>query len=143
MPVIVYDAGGIPLQVNHGCNGWIIPTDDIDAVADLLFDIRTCKTSLKRPTDPNGEDKSPNTMSDEWVNVYDAPVPKIAGAAGATSEDFWTVGNAVKWMYLATQVLDLPLAGVGDKFKGDKGEGGNVWRMAMGDDAKDGEGEVR
>lgn len=119
-----------------------MPTDDIDAVANLLFDIRTGKTSLERPTDPDGEDKSPNAISEDWVNKYDEPVPKVAGDAGATSEDFWTVGNAVKWMYLATQVLDLPLAGVGETFKGEKGEGGNVWRMAMGGDAKDGEGKV-
>ena len=27
--------------------------------------------------------------------------------AAATSEDFWTVGNATKWMLLASRLLDL------------------------------------
>lgn len=142
VPVIVYDAGGIPLQVNHGCNGWIVPTDDLDAVANLLFEIRTGKTSLTRPQGSTKEDKSPNAVSEEWVSSYDAPVPKVASDAGATSEDFWTVGNAVKWMYLATRVLELPVDGADRSAETGKGEGGNVWRIAMGDEAKEGEGKI-
>jgi hypothetical protein len=123
-------------------NGWIVPTDDIDAVAKLFYEIRTGKTSLARSSVSDGQDKSPNSISEEWVSKYDAPVPKVAGDAGATSEDFWTVGNAIKWMYLATRVLDIPLDGLGEPFKAGEGEGGNVWRMAMGQDAKEGEGQI-
>jgi hypothetical protein len=142
VPVIVYDAGGIPLQVDQGVNGWVVPTDDIDAVAKLLYEIRTGKTSLARPSISDGEDKSPNSISEEWISKHDAPVPQVAGSAGATSEDFWTVGNAIKWMYLATRVLDISLDDLGEPLKAGKGEGGNVWRMAMGQDAKEGEGQI-
>jgi hypothetical protein len=36
-------------------------------------------------------------------------MPPIRSATdeGSTSEDFWTVGNAVKWMYLFSRVLGL------------------------------------
>jgi hypothetical protein len=106
----VYDAGGIPLQVKDGHNGWIVKTDDIDAVTNLLFDFHQVKASLAKDM----TDKDPNRLSNEWVEKYDEPVPKINGGVGATSEDFWTVGNATKWMYLATRVLDMPLDGVGE-----------------------------
>ena len=138
VPVIVYDAGGIPLQVKDGHNGWIVKTDDIDAVTNLLFDFHQGKASLAKAT----TDKDPNKLSNDWVEKYDEPVPKVDGGAGATSEDFWTVGNATKWMYLATQVLGMPLDGVGQRFKFDIGSGDNVWKMAMGDDVKEGAGEV-
>lgn len=146
VPIIVYDAGGIPLQVNHGTNGWIVPTDDIDAVSRLLVDIHTGKTSMERPTDDaHAQDGKvdPNSIADEWVKRYDEPVLKIAGDTGATSEDFWTVGNAAKWMYLATQILDIPLEGTGKPFDKKVGEGENVWRLVMDQETKDGEAEVR
>ena len=138
VPVIVYDAGGIPLQVKDKHNGWIIPTDDIDAVANLLFDFHSGKASL------NGDSQNtdPNTAAGEWVEKYDEPVPKVNGGLGSTSEDFWTVGNATKWMYLATQVLGIPLEGVGQNFGFETGDGGNVWKMVMGDDLKPNEGEI-
>jgi len=136
--VIVYDAGGIPLQVKDGHNGWIVPTDDVDAVANLLFDFHTGKKTLIG----DSQKIDPNTAADEWVEKYDEPVPKINGGLGSTSEDFWTVGNATKWMYLATQVLKSPLDGVGEVYGFETGDGGNVWKMVMGDGLKEGEGEV-
>lgn len=146
VPVIVYDAGGIPLQVNHECNGWIVPTDDIDAVARLLSEIHSGKTSMARPKDEDHAQDGkvdPNSIADEWVMRYDEPVLKIAGDMGATSEDFWTVGNAVKWMYLATQILGIPLDGVGAAFEKRVGEGENVWRLVMQGETRDGDAKVR
>jgi hypothetical protein len=103
-----------------------------------LFDYHTGKVSLKG----DSESTDPNKAAEEWVQKYDEPVPKISGGLGKTSEDFWTVGNATKWMYLATQVLQIPLEGVGKEYGFETGDGGNVWKMAMGDDIKKGEGEV-
>lgn len=138
VPVIVYDAGGIPLQVKDGHNGWIVHTDDVNAVANLLFDFHTGKKSLTGA----GQNIDPNTAADEWVKKYDEPVPKINGGLGSTSEDFWTVGNATKWMYLATQVLEIPLEGFGEKYGFETGDGGNAWKLVMGDDVKEGAGEI-
>jgi len=138
VPVIVYDAGGIPLQVKDGHDGWIVPTDDVNAVANLLFDFHTGKKSLTG----DSQNIDPNTAADEWVEKYDEPVPQINGGLGSTSEDFWTVGNATKWMYLATQVLKTPLEGVGEQYGFETGDGDNVWKMVMGDDLKEGQGEI-
>lgn len=148
MPVVVYVAGGIPLQVDHGCNGWVVPTDDIDAVAKLFVDIHSGKATIARPKDKDHAQDGktdPNSISDEWVERYDEPVLKIAGDSGATSEDFWTVGNATKWMYLATQILDLPLEPerIGREFNKQVGEGENVWSLVMDEETVQGEAEVR
>jgi hypothetical protein len=85
---------------------------------------------------------SPNEISEKWVNQYDKPVHKVSEDIGATSEDFWTVGNALKWMYLASQVLNIPLDTVGQSLEQGLEEEGNVWKMAMQEDMRVGEGEI-
>lgn len=41
---------GIPLQVKHGVNGWLVPPGEPSKTADILFDFFTGKIKLERPT---------------------------------------------------------------------------------------------
>jgi hypothetical protein len=191
--------------VKHGVNGWIVPCGDSQVVSQLLYDIYTGKSSL--PSGPGNEAASqqmhadpisepdPNTAAQTFVRDLKAPVRPIHDPVepGSTSEDFWTVGNAVKWMLLASRVLGLGLdeqresvhSGDGDGDGAEHGEreqkqkqdakqlgkldledvevlkrmgvgedmwrgvqvhgkgAENVWKMVMGDDLGEGEGEVR
>ncbi|WVQ94959.1 hypothetical protein IAU59_002049 [Kwoniella sp. CBS 9459] len=192
VPIIASDAGGIPLQVKHGKNGWVVPTGDVHAIADLLVDIYTGKAQVHRDLSSNREldgKTDPNSIAQSWVGDFDREAQKVHDEEGATSEDFWTVGNAARWMLLFDRLLELPatqnanadrsnLNGNGDananaKELGDAEEfgkvkvtteqisvlesmdvgkklngkgvdvdGTNVWKMVMGDDLLDGEGDL-
>ena len=39
IPALVSDAGGLPENVRHGVDGWVVPTGDIDALEAVLHDI--------------------------------------------------------------------------------------------------------
>jgi len=75
-PVIATDVGGIPLQVQHGKNGFLVPSGDWQAVAGHLMDLWIDKDLHKR-------------MSDY--------------AAKSVSDEVGTVGNALSWFYLASK----------------------------------------
>jgi hypothetical protein len=75
IPVIATRAGGIPLQVQHEKNGFLVTPGDQDAVAKHLYDLLTNQELYDR-------------MSDH--------------AAKSVSDEVSTVGNAVSWLYLAT-----------------------------------------
>lgn len=176
MPIIASDAGGIPLQVKHGQNGWIVPSGDSSAVSSLLLDIYTGKAKVHRDLStarPLGDDTDPNSVAESFVKDFARPMPPVKADKHATSEDFWTVGNATKWMYLATRILGLNIdagdeksgdgadenegenvskederilrdMGVGEKWDlKEKGNERNVWEMVMGSDLVKGEGVVR
>jgi len=74
VPIIATRAGGIPLQINHGRNGYLVETGDTDAVAKYLHELLT-----------DGD-------------LYDR---MSAYAAGHVSDEVHTVGNALAWLYLA------------------------------------------
>jgi hypothetical protein len=164
VPIIASDAGGIPLQVKHGKNGWIVPAGDSSAVATLLLDIHEGKTQVHRDLSHNRElngKSDPNSVAEKFVGSDSAPVPPVKADADATSEDFWTVGNAARWMLLASRLLGLPQKGekgdaevteqdvgllnemrVGEKLEGKGVDAENVWKMVMGKDLVEGEGEL-
>lgn len=48
VPVIVTNAGGIPLQVKDGVNGWIVDPHAPDQVAKILFEFYMGKRQLNR-----------------------------------------------------------------------------------------------
>lgn len=76
-PVIATRAGGIPLQIVHGKNGFLVDVGDSDAVAKHLFDLWTDQDLYHR-------------MSEYAMNhVYD---------------EVSTVGNALNWLYLASKL---------------------------------------
>jgi hypothetical protein len=73
-PVIATNRGGIPLQVQHGKNGFIVHAGDWHAVAEHLIELYT------------DEEK------------YDQ---MAAFAKVSVSDEVGTVGNALSWFYLA------------------------------------------
>lgn len=76
-PVIATRAGGIPLQIVHGKNGFLVDVGDSDAVAKHLFELWTDQDLYHR-------------MSEYAMNhVYD---------------EVSTVGNALNWLYLASKL---------------------------------------
>ncbi|KAJ5589891.1 hypothetical protein N7450_003863 [Penicillium hetheringtonii] len=76
-PVIATLAGGIPLQVQHGKNGFLVDVGDTEAVADRLFELWMDHELYSR-------------MSKYAVN--------------SVSDEVSTVGNMLSWLYLASKL---------------------------------------
>lgn len=76
-PVVATNAGGLPLQVDHGKNGFLVEVGDTDAVAQHLLELFTDKELYNR-------------MSDY--------------AANSISDDVTTAGNSVDWCYMASKM---------------------------------------
>jgi glycosyltransferase involved in cell wall biosynthesis len=76
-PVIATRAGGIPLQVQHGRNGFLVDIGDYEAVAEYAFDLLNDEKKWRR------------------MSGY---------AQDSVSDEVSTVGNAVCWMYLAERL---------------------------------------
>ncbi|KAJ5551083.1 Glycosyl transferase family 1 [Penicillium sp. DV-2018c] len=76
-PVIATRAGGIPLQVEHGKNGYLVDVGDTDAVAQHLFDLWTDE--------------------ELYENMSNYAISHI-------SDEVSTVGTAVGWLYLAAKL---------------------------------------
>jgi glycosyltransferase involved in cell wall biosynthesis len=75
-PVIATEAGGIPLQVQHGKNGFLVQPDDWKETAKRLMELWTNEELYQR-------------------------MSKFA--ASSVSDEVGTVGNALSWFYLATK----------------------------------------
>jgi len=73
-PIVATRAGGIPLQVQHGKNGFLVPVGDTAAVANHLYDLWTDDGLYRR---------------------------MAAYASVSVSDEVGTTGNAASWMYLA------------------------------------------
>lgn len=79
IPVIVYDAGGMPLQVIDGKNGFVIPTGNVELVAEKLAVL----------------------LSDQ--QVYN----DMSHAAKETKiSHLTTVANAINWLYLVNALTN-------------------------------------
>ena len=76
-PIIASRAGGIPLQVEHEKNGFLVEVGDREAVAQHLFDLWT---------DQDLYDRMSKT------------------ALESVSDEVTTVGNALCWLYLASHL---------------------------------------
>ncbi|KAJ3454110.1 hypothetical protein MRS44_018004 [Fusarium solani] len=76
-PVIATLAGGIPLQVQHGKNGFLVDVSDTDAVAEHLFQLWTDQKLYDR------------------MREY---------ASTNVSDEVSTVGNLLSWLYLASEL---------------------------------------
>lgn len=76
-PVIATRAGGIPLQISNGQNGFLVDVGDSDAIARHLFDLWTDKALYHR------------------MSKY---------ALSHVCDDVSTVGNALNWLYLASKL---------------------------------------
>jgi len=73
-PVIATNCGGIPLQVQHGKNGFLVDPGDWKAVAGHLLDLWTDEGLYER------------------MSTF---------AKDSVSDEVGTVGNALSWFYLA------------------------------------------
>lgn len=76
-PVIATRAGGIPLQILHGKNGFLVDVGDSDAVARHMFDLWTDEDLYR-------------SMSEYAINHV--------------CDEISTVGNALSWLYLASKL---------------------------------------
>lgn len=85
VPVVVYKSGGIPLQVRDGVNGYVIETGKVGEVAEKLLQLLTNKRLYRKMR---------------------------IGAVAQDYSQIQTVENAIKWLFLAKQVLN-------EKFSGD------------------------
>lgn len=76
-PVIATLAGGLPLQIQHGKNGFLVDVSDTDAVAEHLFQLWTDQKLYDR------------------MREY---------ASTNVSDEVSTVGNLLSWLYLASEL---------------------------------------
>lgn len=76
-PVIATRAGGIPLQIENGKNGFLVDVGDTDAVAHHLFQLWT-------------DNELYNRMSSYGIKHI--------------SDEVSTVGNSLDWLYLAAKL---------------------------------------
>ena len=76
-PVIATLAGGIPLQVQHGKNGFLVQPGDWKDAAKRLMELWTDEDLYQR------------------MSKY---------ASGSVSDEVGTVGNALSWFYLAAKL---------------------------------------
>ncbi|KAJ8663429.1 hypothetical protein O0I10_000668 [Lichtheimia ornata] len=86
IPVIAYDAGGIPLQVNKDVNAFILPVGDVNEVANKMYALLT-------------DDELHTRMS--------------KAAKENLSEEYFTVWNAMNWLYLFNELLAQDASGEG------------------------------
>jgi glycosyltransferase involved in cell wall biosynthesis len=76
-PVIATRAGGIPLQIENGKNGFLVDVGDTDAVAQHLFELWT-------------DEDLYNRISSYGINQI--------------SDEVSTVGNALNWLYMSVKL---------------------------------------
>lgn len=77
IPIIVSQAGGIPLQVQHARNGFIVEIGDYMQTAEYIYDLYTDKRLYKR------------------MSAY---------ARHSVPDELSTIGNAMAWLYLANNM---------------------------------------
>jgi glycosyltransferase involved in cell wall biosynthesis len=79
IPVVAYRAGGIPLQIKNGINGFLVKVGSTQKVASHLYELVTNKRKYRK-------------MSNK-------------AKASTKAEHFMTI-NAAEWLFLATQLLE-------------------------------------
>lgn len=79
IPTIIYNAGGMPLQIKNNVSGFIVEVGDVKKVASLMYDLLTDKELYMR-------------MSD--------------GARKNVTRDMLTVKNAIKWLSICDKLTN-------------------------------------
>ena len=79
IPVVAYHAGGIPLQIKSGDDGFLVKIGDVQGVADKLYDL-----------------------------VTDDDLHSKMGAAAKVNvtEEFFTVWNSINWLHLFLEMTN-------------------------------------
>lgn len=121
--MIVSDAGGLHLQVLPGITGWITPAGEVEPVAQLFYDVY--RGTVKLSTRKEGRVGSKSGSGTQTRHASDN--------ASRTREEFWTVGNASKWMLISLRHLETKHDLI--KRLNVEIEEGDVWRQLMGSSA--------
>ena len=79
IPVIAYKAGGIPLQIREGKNGFLLPVGDVEGVADLMYRL----------------------LTDDELH---AKLKKQSQTC--ITEEYFTVTNAMNWLHLFIELTN-------------------------------------
>jgi glycosyltransferase involved in cell wall biosynthesis len=111
-PVIATRAGGIPLQIKDGVNGFLVQPGDSDAVAEKLLQLF-------------GDADLHKKMSEQ--------------ARTGVSDEVGTVGNALAWFYLASKWYDV---GVDPGIKGNEQWVNDLAREEAGEPYQEGENRL-
>ncbi|KAI9255297.1 hypothetical protein BY458DRAFT_558633 [Sporodiniella umbellata] len=77
VPVVAYRAGGIPLQIKDGEDGFLIPIGEVESVAEKLFELFT-------------DSELHGRMSE--------------AAKACVTEEYFTIWNAMSWLYMFLQL---------------------------------------
>ncbi|KAJ9105967.1 hypothetical protein QFC19_003302 [Naganishia cerealis] len=134
IPIIATTAGGIPLQVKDGLNGWLVPPGQPSKAADILFDFYTGKIALGRPGKP---DTGRNAA--RWLLIISLMSGKPI-SEGHHSKKQGGNGDAE-----VSLLESMGLSRNGSKSGRQAFEQYNdraVWEMLMGDDIGKGEGQI-
>ncbi|KAI9253925.1 hypothetical protein BDA99DRAFT_587086 [Phascolomyces articulosus] len=79
IPVIAYNAGGIPLQIKNGVNGVMLPIGDVEGVADIMYQLLT--------------DEDFHTRISKSAKTF-------------VTEEYFTVTNAMNWLHLFIELTN-------------------------------------
>ncbi|CDS05813.1 hypothetical protein LRAMOSA08341 [Lichtheimia ramosa] len=99
IPIIAYEAGGIPLQIVKDKDGFLVPIGDVESVADRMFQL---------VTNPKLHQEM-STQAKELV-----------------TEEFFTVWNAIGWLHLCLELTNE--VGLDGESKGMADEEGTLVR---------------
>lgn len=90
IPMVAYKAGGIPLQIQEGINGFLVDTGDTKAVASKLYKLFT---------------------DDELYVKMSKAAPKTL------NPEVNTVSNAINWLFLTSEITKHSINGNGKNVK--------------------------
>lgn len=79
VPVVAYEAGGIPLQIRRGEDGFLIPIGDVEGVASTLYDL------FKNP-------ELRQKMSE--------------AAKSLVTEEYFTIWNSMSWLHMFIELTN-------------------------------------
>lgn len=79
VPVVAYQAGGIPLQIVKDVNGFLVPVGDVQGVAERLFSLVT-------------DNELREKMSQQAISCV--------------TEEFFTVFNSINWLHLFIELTN-------------------------------------
>ncbi|KAJ1969861.1 hypothetical protein H4R35_006030, partial [Dimargaris xerosporica] len=80
-PVVAYASGGIPLQIKDGKTGFLVPTGNVEQVADRLFDLMTKRSLYER--------MHRNAVNDK-----------------VKRQEYYTPFQTINWLYIITRLAN-------------------------------------
>jgi glycosyltransferase involved in cell wall biosynthesis len=94
-PVIVYNVGGMPLQVKDGINAFVVPVGNTQQVAEHLFQLFTDEELYKRMSKAASETVNP---------------------------DYFAIKNCLDWLFIANELvqkgkLETDMSNINDLLK--------------------------